>query len=89
MDGLTASGALLKAIASYGVLGLGWIAWILTMVYLQAERKRYQGLVIHIIQYFTKVNSGDHTSAKILGDDDDDKPKSRHQKTFNKLFGTD
>ncbi len=54
MDGISAA-AILKTVAEYGVLGLGWVAWILTMFYVQTERRRYQALVFHIIQYFMKV----------------------------------
>lgn len=56
--------ALTKMVAQYGVLGLGWIAWILTMFYLQIERKRYQALVIHIIQYFTHITLPSETHDK-------------------------
>ena len=45
-----------KFLEIYGPMGLGWVAWIFTMFYLRAERKRYQDLVILIVQYFTKVN---------------------------------
>jgi hypothetical protein len=53
---LTSATTILQAVAQYGVLGLGWVAWIFTMFYIQRERKQYQDLVIHIVQYFTKVN---------------------------------
>lgn len=91
MDGVSASGALLKSIASYGVLGLGWIAWMLTMVYLQAERKRYQALVIHIIKHFTQVAGSERVTPKELLTDEPESPKGkdRHRHTFRRLFGTD
>lgn len=86
--------AILKIVAQYGVLGLGWVAWILTMFYLQLERKRYAALVTHIIQYFTKVNLSDvDKPTRFLADDDADedaeglsKASTRHKKTFRKLF---
>lgn len=55
MDAAAIAG-IAKVVSEYGVLGLGWIAWILTMGYLQVERKRYQALVVHIVMHFTKVN---------------------------------
>lgn len=50
-----------KFLEVYGPMGLGWVAWIFTMFYLRAERKRYQDLVILIVQYFTKVNMLERT----------------------------
>lgn len=79
MDGTVV--ALVKIVAEYGVLGLGWIAWIFTMFYVRAERARYQALVIHIIQYFTKTKMP--TSSELFADDQE----SKHQSTFAKLLG--
>lgn len=81
--GAVETGAILKIVAQYGVLGLGWIAWILTMFYLQLERKRYAALVTHIISHFTKVNLAEinHEESEELTDAD-----TRHKKTFRKLF---
>jgi hypothetical protein len=56
MDGVGSVEFGQKFIEVYGPLGLGWLAWVFTMFYLRAERKRYQDLVILIVQYFTKVN---------------------------------
>jgi hypothetical protein len=80
MDGVSAA-TIIKVVAQYGVLGLGWVAWILTMFYLQVERKRYQALVIHIIGYFTKVNISEQKD-ELFSDDE-----SKHRSTFTKLLG--
>ena len=45
----------IKGVAEFGILGLGWAAWLWTMLYLREERKKNQELVVHIISYFTKV----------------------------------
>lgn len=45
-----------RGVAEYGILGLGWILFLFSMIYIRSERARYQDLVIHIITYFTKVN---------------------------------
>jgi hypothetical protein len=74
MDGVTVA-AILKVVAEYGVLGLGWVAWILTMRYLQVERKRYQDLVIQIIEHFTAARESD---AKL---------PDKHKNTLDKLLG--
>lgn len=44
-----------RGFAEYGVLAVGWIAWLWTMLYVRYERKRYQELVVHIVEYFTKT----------------------------------
>lgn len=49
-------GAFLKGAGETGVFGLGWVAFLWAMMQLRYERTRYQHLVVHIIQYFTKVN---------------------------------
>lgn len=43
-------------ISEAGVFGLGWALFIWAMWLLRIERRRYQDLVVHIIQYFTKIN---------------------------------
>jgi hypothetical protein len=40
----------------YGPMAIGWIAWLFTMLYLGAERKRYQELVIHMMEILAKRN---------------------------------
>lgn len=50
-----AAAAIGKAVSEYGILGLGWVLFIFMMFREIRERKRYSDLVIHIIQYFTKV----------------------------------
>ncbi len=54
MDGLTA-GSIAKLVGEGGIYGLGWILFIFMMFRELRERKRYSDLVIHIIQYFTKI----------------------------------
>lgn len=49
-------GAIVRAIAEYGILALGWILFLFSMLYIRMERARYQDLVIHIITYFTKIH---------------------------------
>lgn len=63
MEGISVS-AIARAIAEYGILGLGWILFIFAMLYIRVERGRYQDLVIHIITYFTKIHM-------LKGPDDD------------------
>lgn len=55
--------AQLKMLGEAGVFGLGWVGFLWAMMQLRFERSRYQQLVIHIIEYFTK--------ASILKDIDD------------------
>lgn len=43
-------------IGEVGIFGLGWALFFWAMWLLRIERKRYQDLVVHIIEYFTKVN---------------------------------
>lgn len=43
-------------IGEAGIFGLGWGLFLWAMWLLRIERRRYQDLVVHIIQYFTKVN---------------------------------
>lgn len=45
-----------SGVAEAGVFGLGWVAFLWAMMQLRFERTRYQHLVIHIIEYFTKVS---------------------------------
>ena len=78
MEGLSVT-AILKIVAEHGVLGIGWIAWILQVINGQVERKRYQALVVHIIQHFTKSH--------LAGDDESDSKVPTN--TFTKLFGKD
>ena len=53
---ISAVATVLKMVGEVGILGLGWVAFIWAMMQLRYERSRYQHLVIHIIEYFTKVN---------------------------------
>jgi hypothetical protein len=80
-------GAIVKAVSEYGVLGLGWLAWLLTMWYLQVERRRYQALVIHIVQYFTKVNLADRSDSNGPDEMDEDPFGGQHGKSLGRLFG--
>lgn len=49
-------GRALGAVGEAGVFGLGWPLFFWAMWLLRIERRRYQDLVVHVIQYFTKVN---------------------------------
>lgn len=51
-----------KVVSEYGILGLGWILFVFMMFREVRERKRYSELVIHIIQYFTKVRMVENDS---------------------------
>lgn len=62
-----------KIFEIYGPMALGWFAWFLTMIYLQFERRRYQTLVITIVQYFTKVRMQDDVEFRFP----DNKPQPR------------
>lgn len=73
--------AIVKAVAEYGVLGLGWVVALLMFYYIQVERKRYSELVIHIISHFTKVNLPEQKEA-LFGEGE-----SKHKDTFTKLLG--
>lgn len=66
MEAASAS-AIARGMAEYGILGLGWVLFLFTMLYIRVERKRYQDLVIHIIQYFTKIHM-------LEGKDNDEPP---------------
>ena len=59
------AGVIFRIVAEYGILGLGWILFLFSMLYIRVERARYQDLVIHIITYFTKIHmlKGDSPSA--------------------------
>jgi hypothetical protein len=54
MDGISAA-SVAKLVGEGGIFGLGWILFIFMMFREVRERKRYSDLVIHIIQYFTKI----------------------------------
>ena len=84
MEGGLGASALLKIVGEYGVLGLGWVAWILTMFYLQVERKRYQALVIHIVAYFTKVNMAQRHEAQ---EDDDRNDSAEDDGSYASVVG--
>ena len=47
---------LLGGVGEAGIFGLGWLLFFWAMYLLRIERNRYQSLVVHVIQYFTKVN---------------------------------
>ena len=55
MDGITGS-TVVRAVGEFGILGLGWVLFIFMMFREIRERRRYTDLVIHIIEYFTKIN---------------------------------
>jgi hypothetical protein len=65
---VTLIGRFLSGLGEAGIFGLGWIGFLWAMMQLKYERARYQTLVVHIIEYFTKVS--------ILKefDDDDSQP---------------
>ena len=73
--------AVVKIVAEYGVLGLGWVIAGILMWYIKGERTRYQQLVIHIIQHFTKVNIPEQNQ-ELFGEGE-----STHKSTFQKLVG--
>lgn len=56
MGGTAGAAIVARAVSEYGILGLGWVLFLFAMFYIRVERRRYQDLVIHIIQYFTKVH---------------------------------
>lgn len=64
MDGLTA-GQIGKLVGEGGIYGLGWILFIFMMFREVRERKRYSDLVVHIIQYFTKIRMVEHEDSSI------------------------
>lgn len=55
-------GAIAKEVASYGVLGLGWLFSLYLIWDRRFERKKYSELVVHIITYFTKINMVERNS---------------------------
>ena len=63
---LAAGSKVLSAIAEYGILGLGWILFLFMVFRERVERNRYSDLVIHIIQYFTKVRMVEHDESNQL-----------------------
>ena len=63
----------LGVIGEAGIFGLGWVLFFWAMWLLRLERTRYQNLVVHVIEYFTKVNM-------IQGTEDD-------TNTIRTLFG--
>lgn len=70
----------MTGVAEAGVFGLGWVAFLWAMMQLRFERTRYQHLVIHIIEYFTKVS--------ILRDLDSGlQSKSGDVSSFDESFG--
>lgn len=46
----------LGVVGEAGIFALGWVLFFWAMWLLRIERRRYQDLVVHVIQYFTKVN---------------------------------
>ena len=75
--------AVLATLGEAGIFGLGWVAFLWAMMQLRYERSRYQQLVIHIIEYFTKVS--------ILKDIDDgndssDRPVSNFDGGLGRIF---
>ena len=46
----------LGGVGEAGIFGLGWLLFFWAMYLLRIERNRYQSLVVHVIEYFTKVN---------------------------------
>lgn len=64
MDGI--SGAqIAKLVGEGGIYGLGWILFLFMMFREVRERKRYSDLVIHIIQYFTKIRMVEHDNTDL------------------------
>lgn len=64
MDGVTAT-SIGKLVGEGGIYGLGWILFIFMMFREVRERKRYSDLVIHIIQYFTKIRMVEHDEPRM------------------------
>jgi hypothetical protein len=53
---VTLIGRFIAGLGEAGIFGLGWIGFLWAMMQLKYERARYQTLVVHIIEYFTKVS---------------------------------
>jgi hypothetical protein len=89
VDGIVGANIIAKAVAEYGILGLGWILFIFAMMYIRAERARYQDLVIHIITYFTKIHMLKGSTNDVLPEFSAEllagkKPSSRSRKEFGR-----
>ena len=64
MDGVTGA-SIAKLVGEGGIYGLGWVLFIFMMFREVRERKRYSDLVIHIIQYFTKIRMVEHDDPRM------------------------
>lgn len=74
--------AILSSLGEFGIFGLGWLAFLWAMIQLKHERTRYQHLVVHIIQYFTKINI-----LHELDTDEDSHDSTRRQRPLRPLDG--
>lgn len=45
-----------RFVGEAGIYGGGWALFLWAMLQMRLERKRYEDLVVHIVQYFTKIN---------------------------------
>ena len=64
MDGISGV-QIAKLVGEGGVYGLGWILFIFMMFREVRERRRYSDLVVHIIQYFTKIRMVEHDESSL------------------------
>lgn len=79
---VTLIGRFLSVLGETGIFGLGWIGFLWAMMQLKYERARYQTLVVHIIEYFTKVSI-----LKEIEDDSEQGASQRRADPFRSVDG--
>lgn len=78
----------LRGFVDVGIYGLGWLGFFWAMMQLRHERARYQNLVIHIIQHFTKVSLlQDLENENSVSDDGDTHATRNHDLGIGRFFG--